>query len=188
MLKYLLIYSIKETIDLVTAEMWMSAENIKAKWIAKNFSSSDHQESHKSNIARFVVGAFPWCTNKASLCGSLLWDTLLLSQEYSVFHSAHGTLPRSTVIFTLSICFTVNSLTSHTHTDTEWKALSAGLRCHGPHCSTGGGTLGVHQANKGRRERTGPVRDCHIMVYLNFIFGHIYHLSFFFLSNSAGTF
>lgn len=61
-------------------------------------------------------------------------------------------------IYTRSICFTVDIPMCLSHARTHWhrmeNAHSAGLRCHRPHCSTGAGTLGVWQAEKGRREES----------------------------------
>lgn len=72
--------------------------------------------------------------------------------KFSQFYHRVDILLRSKVNFTLSICFIVNCLMSHTHTHTRWHSMershSAGLRW--PRCLTGGGTLGVWQTQRKR--------------------------------------
>ncbi len=68
----------------------------------------------------------------------------------TLFRHAVDILLRTRVKFTLSICLTVSGLITHTHANCRCmeSSHSAGLRCHGPHCSTGGGTLGVWHTQK----------------------------------------
>lgn len=105
---------------------------------------------------------------------------LLLLSTYSQFYHPLGILPRSQVIYTRFICFTVDIPMCLSHARTHWhrmeNAHSAGLRWHRPRCSTGAGTLGVWQAEKGRREE-GKKYCCFILH--SFIHSFILHFAFF---------